>query len=267
MPAALARPNPIILQLPARPAAAVLAEEPGFSLEHLEHPGQLEQAYRLRHRLFAETLRWVPEHPSGLEIDEYDAFTEMIGILDPGGRLLGQVRMHEATVPFMIEHEFAQVLGGGAMPLKGRDTAEITRFGLHPDARALTVEAAGGRYDLFTLLLKGIYRWSLAHGVRTVLAVVDHRVFRLLHLRGFPFEALAEPKVMPDGVVALAIRLEWDRFLEVNRTRRPGLVAWFDQGAPAGLRKAAAGPASAPWPRPGCDSRHPASGRCSSCGS
>lgn len=263
MSVALAHSTPLHSPLADPTAWPVLSEETGFSLERLDRPEELDQAFRLRHHLFAETLHWVPEQPSGLEIDEYDGFTEMIGILDPGRRVLGQVRMHEATVPYMIEHEFASVLGAGAMPLKGRDTAEITRFGLHPDTRALKVASAWGSFDLFTLLLKGIYLWSLAHGVRTVFAVVDHRVFRLLHVRGFPFQALAEPKVMPDGVVALAIRLEWDRFHEENRMRRPGLLAWFDQGARPALTEVAAGPASVPWPQPADDSPRPASARCS----
>ena len=263
MSVALAHSTALYSPLTARTAWPILAEETGFTLERLDRPEERDQAFRLRHQLFAETLHWVPEQPSGLEIDDYDAFTEMIGILDSGRRLLGQVRMHEATVPYMIEHEFATVLGAGTMPLKGRDTAEITRFGLHPDTRALKVASSCGSFDLFTLLLKGIYRWSLAHGVRTVFAVVDHRVFRLLHLRGFPFQALAEPKVMPDGVVALAIRLDWEHFHEENRTRRPGLLAWFDQGARPAFTEVAAGPASAPWPRPADGSPRPASAQCS----
>jgi len=266
-------PSPEIRRPPHHPGAGTQGEDPvlvreaGLRLERLRSPAELDQAFRLRHRLFAETLHWVPEHPSGLEIDEYDSCTELIGILDAQRRLLGLVRMHESSVPFMIEREFATVLGSNAIPFKARDTAEITRFGLDPQARAQKVWTRHGCFDLFTLLLKGIYRWSVGHGVRTVFAVVDHRVFRLLHLRGFPFEALAEPKVMPDGVVALAIRLDWARFQEENQARRPGLLAWFEQDRDAEVRAVPAGPVSAPWPPPGADSPHPASAEYSRCGS
>ena len=242
----------------------VLAREAPFRVELLRSAQQKDQAFRLRHQLFAETLHWVPEVPSGLEMDGYDSFTEMIGILDSQRRVLGQVRMHESGVPYMIEREFATVLGEGLLPLKGRDTAEITRFGLAPEARSLVVRTLQGEYDLTSLMLKGIYHWCLPRGVRTVFAVVDHRFLRLLHLRGFPFEAMAEPKRMPDGVVALAIRLDWSRFEAQCRERRPALLAWFVLGPDptrrkrSPVREAPAVPVSRPWPPLGAGSPHPA---------
>jgi N-acyl-L-homoserine lactone synthetase len=242
----------------------ILVREAPFRVELLRAAAEKEQAFRLRHRLFAEALHWVPEVPSGLEVDGYDAFTEMIGILDGQRRVLGQVRMHESGVPYMIEREFATVLGSGLLPFKGRDTAEITRFGVAAEARLLRAKSRHGDYDLATLLLKGVYRWSLARNVRTVFAVVDHRVFRLLTLRGFPFETMAEPKRMPDGVVALAIRLDWNRFEAQSRELRPELLAWFSEGSnltrgkESPFRAPRAVPVSRPWPPLGDGSPHPA---------
>ena len=243
----------------------ILVREAPFRVELLRAAAEKEQAFRLRHRLFAEALHWVPEVPSGLEVDGYDAFTEMIGILDGQRRVLGQVRMHESGVPYMIEREFATVLGSGLLPFKGRDTAEITRFGVAAEARLLRAKSRHGDYDLATLLLKGVYRWSLARNVRTVFAVVDRRLFRLVNLRGFPFEAMAEPKLMPDGVVAVAIRLDWRRFEAQCREHRPALLAWFAMGPDprprkvSPLREAPAIPIARPWPPLAADSRHPAS--------
>jgi N-acyl-L-homoserine lactone synthetase len=243
----------------------ILATEAPFRVELLRSAAEQEQAFRIRHRLFAEILHWVPEVPSGLEMDSYDSFTEMIGILDGQRRVLGQVRMHESRVPYMIEREFATVLGAGLLPLKGRDTAEITRFGVTAEARSLTVRNQHGEYDMTSLMLKGIYRWCLARRVRTVFAVVDRRLFRLVNLRGFPFEAMAEPKLMPDGVVAVAIRLDWRRFEAQCREHRPALLAWFAMGPDprprkvSPLREAPAIPIARPWPPLAADSRHPAS--------
>jgi acyl homoserine lactone synthase len=232
----------------------LLAQEAGFRVELLRSGDERAQAYRLRHKLFAETLHWVPEVASGLEVDEYDGSTDMIAVLDGERRVLGQVRVHDASTPFMIEREFREVLGDGPLPFKGRDCAELTRFGLEPDARSLSVPAAQGEFDLFTLLFKGIYRWSRAHRVRTLYGVTDRRVLRLLHLRGFPFETLAEPRTMPDGVVALAVRLSWDRFEQECRERRPELLAWFR----AGIKAVPAAPASTRWQRPAAGSPRPA---------
>jgi N-acyl-L-homoserine lactone synthetase len=245
-----------------RSSNPLLAEEGSLRVELLRSGAERTQAFRLRHQLFAEDLRWVPEAPSGLEVDAYDPCTEMLAVLDPLRRVLGQVRVHDASAPFMLEHEFREVLGAGPVPRKARDAAELTRFGVRPDSRALKVTTAFGCFDLFTLLFKGVYRWSRAHGVRTLYGVTDRRVLRLLHLRGFPFETLAEPKPMPDGVIALAVRLEWSEFERQNRVQRPGLLAWFHRGlAKAGasaLRGVPAVPASGRWRRLAAGSPHPA---------
>jgi len=228
----------------------VLAREGSCRVERLHTWSQKEQAFRIRHRLFAETLHWVPEVASGLEIDAYDTCTEMIGVLNPDGRVLGQVRVHEASVPYMIEREFASVLGASPIPFKGRDTAELTRFGVLPEARAQVVQTPFGAFDLFTLLFKGAYIWSRTHGVHTLYGVTDRRVFRLLHLRGLPFEAMAAPRLMPDGVTAVAIRLDWARFEELNRKQKPDLLAWFhadDRTQDQLPCFSEAGPVSMPW--------------------
>lgn len=243
----------------------LLVQEADFRVELLRAEAELEEAFRLRHLLFAETLHWVPECPGGREIDAYDACTDMIAVLDPQRRVLGQVRVHSASVPFMMEREFAPILGSTMLPFKGRDTAELTRLGVHPEVRSRVVQTGHGAFDLFTLLLKGAYQWSLRHGVRTLFAVTDTRVSRLLHLRGFPFEAMAEPRLMPDGVTAVAIRLDWGRFEELNRERKPQLLAWFNQSnrrarTPAlKFREVPAGPVSRRWPLPAGASRHRAS--------
>lgn len=213
-----------------RPENPVLAREDACTVELLKSGSEKRQAYRLRHRLFAEALRWVPESPSGLEIDEYDNWTDMIAVMDARRRVLGQVRVHEAMVPYMIEHEFAVLLS--QLPPKSRNTAELTRFGVAPEARAQVIQTPWGDFDLFTLLLKGVYRWSLRQEIHTLYAVVDQRVFRLLKMRGFPFEPMGEPRIMPDGVIAVAVRMDWRRFEAQNRERKPALLSWF-ASAPA----------------------------------
>lgn len=240
----------------------VLVGEGTYQVELLRIEAEKEQAFRLRHQLFAETLHWVPEHPSGLEIDEYDEYTEMIALLDPMRRVLGHVRLHESTVPYMIEREFAMVLGSGLLPFKGRDTAELTRFGVHPEARSLVLRTDHGTFDAITLMMKGLYRWSKLRGVRTLFAVTDDRVLRILRMRGLPFESMAEPKLMPDGVTALAVRMNWAHFEEETRKKKPGFLAWFnlDPSAPPHptlpFREIPAGLASRPWPQPGAGSQH-----------
>ncbi len=248
---------------------AVLVREGAYQVELLRFKEEKDQAFRLRHQLFAETLRWVPEHPSGLEVDDYDDFTEMMALLDPARRVLGLVRVHESTVPYMIEKEFAVVLGSGLLPFKGRDTAELTRFGVHSDARSLVLRTVHGRFDAITLMMKGLYRWSKRRSVHTLYAVTDDRVLRVLRMKGLPFEPMAEPKLMPDGVSAVAVRMNWAQFQAQHHEKKPEFLAWFDQddaplptlSSPFTARTEA--PASGPWQPPVADSPHQVSSKCS----
>lgn len=254
---------PTLAEAPAGPVESVLLREGGYRVEVLRTTSVRKQAYRLRHRLFAETLRWVPEDPSGLEVDAYDLSAEMVGVLDPAGRLLGQARLHGPRVPFMLEEEFAGLVGGSPF-IRTRDLAEITRFGVDPEARGVLLPTAFGPFDLFTALLVGVYRWCRRGGIRHLAAVTDHRVLRLLRSRGFPFEPMGDLVTMPDGVRAVAVRMDWEGFRDANRLARPALAAWSEPpGDPPILREVRSIPSSRRWPRPGSGSPHPASaGRC-----
>jgi len=59
-----------------------------FLVKTLEGKAELTQAHRLRHRVFAETLRWVPPTEDGEEMDMYDLWGSSIGLVDRGGKLL-----------------------------------------------------------------------------------------------------------------------------------------------------------------------------------
>ena len=49
-------------------------------VKSLESEEEFRQAYHLRHRVFAEKLRWVPERNDQLESDIYDAWSTSIGL-------------------------------------------------------------------------------------------------------------------------------------------------------------------------------------------
>lgn len=245
------RPDPLL-------ESDVLAREGGFQVEILRSEPEKQQGYRLRHLLFAETLRWVPETPDGLEIDDYDQSTDMVAVLDNHRSVLGLIRMHPSTTPYMIEKEFTQLLGPEGLPPKGADNAELTRFGVHPDVRTLTLPTSWGICDVFTLLLKGLYAWSKRHEVDTVFAVTDQRVLRLLRMRGVPFEPMGAPHHMPDGVHAVAVRLDWDAFETQCRVKHPELMAWLSSTPaqrPARITEVRSAPIAKPRPPLESDSR------------
>ena len=64
---------------------------------------ELEKAYRLRHKVFAETLRWVSPTEDGQEMDMYDLWGTTIGLVSHDETLLGLARLLPASGEFMLE--------------------------------------------------------------------------------------------------------------------------------------------------------------------
>jgi len=127
----------------------------------------------------------------------------------------------------MIEDEFSNLMDPSCQIRKNPDVVEVTRCGVAPWARSLKFRTSWGTVDVFTLLIKGTYAWCLEHGCNYVYAVTDHKVLRLLKMRGFPVESLGEPTLMPDGVIAVAFGIDWRRFEAQTSMKNRGMLAWF----------------------------------------
>src|SRR2546422_9955223 len=131
---------------------------------------ELAKAYRLRHKVFAETLRWVSPSEDGQEMDIYDLWGTSIGLVRHDGQLLGLARLLPASGEFMLERDLRALLPQGHVLRKERDTAEITRLALDPAIRDKGLSA-----HLMLSLIKGIYQWALVHDVRYFYLEVEHR--------------------------------------------------------------------------------------------
>ena len=201
----------------------LMVPEGDLLVKTLSAPEEMDQAYRLRHQVFSEELRWVPVTDEGLEVDEYDTRpVSYLGVFDCTGMLLGHCRLIAAPHPFMIDREFAGLLPEGGGLERTPDTAEVTRLCVSRAKRK-------GEFVLrvSNLLYKGIYLWSMEMGVRHLLMVVDRRVFRLLRLTGFPVRPLGNFAVMPDSVQAAAIHLDLREFKEVGEVKKPEFFRWI----------------------------------------
>ncbi len=194
-----------------------------FLVKTLESEEELREAYRLRHRVFAEELKWVPETGSGLETDIYDAWSHSIGVFSDWGRLLGIVRMTQAPVPFMLESEFSACLVGSHRVRKELDTAEITRLAVDPRItdRSLSTK-------VMCTVIKGAYQWCLAHEVRFTYIVVEKRLLRALRLMGWPCQTIGEPVALPPAqAVSVASLIDLDEFRSNGAGKRPEALRWF----------------------------------------
>jgi N-acyl-L-homoserine lactone synthetase len=207
----------------------VCFKESDYIVKTIDTKEELFKSYRLRYRIFCEELGWVPQNADAVETDGYDGNAVSFGVFDPFGGLSAYLRLIMPGEPFMIEREFLSMVNPEHVIRREKDTAEISRFCLAPESRRDAVTGDFGYHTLSDVLLKGIYRWCTLNGIRYLYGVTEQKIHRLACAKGFPFKLIGEPQHMPDGVIAVAMMLDWREFETMNKTKRPKLIEWFSR--------------------------------------
>ena len=208
----------------------LIFQEDNLLIKTLSSPEELDAAFRLRHDVFVDELRWVPASPDKREKDAYDKFAIPIGLFDMSGRacediqLIGFVRLIQSDYPFMVEKEFASLLPKDKPLKKSSDMIELTRICVKKERRPDKVGSLG--LTTGHLLYKATYNWCLIHNSRFLAAVIEKRYYRYLKSL-FPFEPLGEFLPMGDGVLAGIVLLDWRDFEMVSLERRPDFLEWM----------------------------------------
>lgn len=212
-----------MLALPAGEARGIAFYEGEFLVKTLEGEAELTQAYKLRHKVFAETLRWVPQTEDGQEMDMYDLWGITVGLLNQDDTLLGMARLLPSSGKFMLENEFGVLLPPGYAIKKEADTAEITRLAVNPDIRDAKLSTR-----IMLGVLKGIYQWAVENEIRYYYLEVEHRFLRALRVLGFPCEPIGPVvKLPPAEVGAVAALYDMAIFDEQNMKKRPHFLDWI----------------------------------------
>ena len=193
-----------------------------FLVKTLESEEELRQAYHLRHRVFAEKLRWVPESNDQLESDVYDAWSTSIGLFS-NQQLLGMVRMTPAPFPFMLESEFSGCLVGSHRVRKNLDTAEITRLAVDP-----AIADRGLSAKLMRTIFKGMYQWCLANNIRYTYLVVESKLLRILQHLWTSCDPLGPPVALPPAkALSVAAIMDLVKCENVLAQKNPHLMEWM----------------------------------------
>ena len=194
-----------------------------FLVKMLESEEELRQAYHLRHRVFAESLKWVPKVADREEMDMYDLWGKTVGLIRDDGAVVGIARLLPSSGQFMLENEFGALLPDGYQIRKTSDTAEITRLAVDPE-----IQDKGLSSKMMLALLKGIYQWAVENDIRYYYLEVEHRFFRTLRALGFPCEMIGEPVILPPaGACSVAALYDMVRFDEENAIKKPRLLNWI----------------------------------------
>jgi N-acyl-L-homoserine lactone synthetase len=194
-----------------------------FLIKTLSEKKEVVDAYRLRHKVFSETLKWVPLSHDELETDPYDSWAASVGLFSEDGSLVGVFRLLPASRPFMLETEFRAFLTPGYTLRKERDTNEITRLTVDP-----SLQEKGLSSRMLLVLLKGLYQWLLGNDVLYSYMVVEKRFLRALRAMGFPCKPISPFKALPPaGALSVAAILDWEEFRYENSKKRPEFLEWI----------------------------------------
>lgn len=204
--------------------------EDGCWIRAIESEEEHLEAYRLRYQVFCKTLGWVPPNPTELEIDRYDSFATLLGLFSEENTLLGLIRLLPPNQPFMLETDFSDLVAPGYRIRKEVDTTEISRLTIAPSAQK---KGLSSRY--LSILLKGLYQWTLVNGIRYSYLEVEKRFWRILQFLGFVSTPIGPVKCLPPaGANSVAAILDWEEFRSHNQSRKPEFFDWMTtvQSAP-----------------------------------
>jgi len=201
--------------------------EQNFLVKNLTCLDERENAYRLRHEIFVNELKWVAPQASGLEIDIYDDDRMVpLGVFDQNRRLIAHLRITLPQRTFMMEREFTALI---ETPIgKTNRTVEISRVCTEAETRAMKILTPHGNMHVSMLLYKGLYCWCCKNFISDMCMVIEKKLFRLLRMSGFPCRIMGKTIIMPDGVSAVAVRINWREFESINQSSKPQLLAWFN---------------------------------------
>jgi N-acyl-L-homoserine lactone synthetase len=204
---------------------AVEIFEQDFRANNLNSMDKIK-SYQLRHKIFVKELGWVAPQKDQLEIDAYDGEGMMpLGVFDQTGRLIAHLRITLPEQTFMMEKEFAALI---ELPIpKTRNTVEVSRVCIEADVRNVIIINPYGKYHISMFLYKCLYLWCCKNLIKNMVMVIENKLFRLLKMSGFPCRRIGRTTIMPDGVSAVAVRVDWQEFESENQTSNPDLLAWF----------------------------------------
>jgi acyl-homoserine lactone synthase len=184
---------------------------------------EMEQAFRLRHRVFVEEKGWTDlAREEGREIDQFDNEHAVHMVYVDGGRVFGYQRMLPTTGPHLLSDVMPQLCEGE--PPVSPHIWEWTRYCVEAGHR----ERGRILSPVANVLLAGVVEWGLATDVDTIIIEMNPLwLLRLVQLH-FRVTPLGVPMTI-DGEEVVAVSASFDhRTLTRLRAVRQGAMASDD---------------------------------------
>lgn len=183
-----------------------------------KHQTELDQAFRLRHKVFVEEKGWTDlKREDRREIDRFDDEHAVHMLVIAENRVVGYQRMLPSTQPHLLS-EVLSDLCEGPRPV-GENIWEWTRYCVEPQHR----ERGRMLSPVANALLSSIVEWGLATNIDTIIIEMNPLwLLRLVQLH-FRVTPLGLPKVI-GGEETIAVTASFDeRTLQrLRETRSTG---------------------------------------------
>ncbi len=196
-------------------------QEQGYRVSWAITGSESAQVHALRAEVFCRELGWVGSADDTVERDEFDAGSVHVAVVDERSNVVAAVRLTGGDSPWMLDSVFRRLAGPGLVE-KGPHTAEASRLVVARSSRAERLLDGRRTCDL---VYKGTYAYCVLKRIRHVYMVTSDVVLRHMLRTGLPCVALAPPTRMPDGVNALAVKLDWSQL-----SRSAALAYWYESG-------------------------------------
>jgi N-acyl amino acid synthase of PEP-CTERM/exosortase system len=173
-----------------------------------DDPRLLEQSYRLRYQVYCVERRFLDPaaYPDGHEIDEFDAYSVHLGVIDSRGDLAGTARLvtgNPLGFP-MFQHcalfpDVRTIHEPHVVPV------EVSRVAISRSyARQRHYGAAYSRFEPFLSLVKAMVQGARRAGATHLMGATDAALHRWLTHFGLPYR-VSGPSVDYYGPVAPCI--------------------------------------------------------------
>lgn len=175
----------------------------------------LDQAFRLRHRVFVDEMGWEDlRKPDGREIDQFDDDSALHMVLRRDGEVIGYQRMLPTTGPHLLSDVMPE-LCEVERPI-GHHVWEWTRYCVSKPHR----ERGRALSPVANALLSGIVEWGFGAGVDRIVIEMDPIwLLRLVQLN-FLVTPLGIPRQIGNGHVVAVVAKFDARTLDMLRQMR-----------------------------------------------
>jgi acyl-homoserine lactone synthase len=189
---------------------------------------EMEQAYRLRHRVFAEEMGFHElAKPDGREVDQFDTKHAVHMLYTERGQVLGYQRLLPSTRPHLLSDVMPE-LCEVERPV-GAHIWEWSRFCVERSKR----EKGRAVCPITNNLLSAAVEWGLECGISKLIIEINPTwVLRMVQLHFQPMPLGLPRKIHGRDVIAVTATFDWrtlERLRELRGTRHRVLAESFDR--------------------------------------